>query len=91
MKKELSRQRQYQLRHAKAGLCLLCSKEADRRGFCRSHWESHLVRSRENRRKKLGCIRRNLNSLSYQLERERELVRRLAVESGRQMRKGERV
>ena len=33
----VSRQRKWQLRHAKAGLCLKCSAPAESGGLCREH------------------------------------------------------
>ena len=58
----ISRQRKYQLRHKRDGRCETCGDPAFR-GTARCI--KHLVKARENQRKKYGCKRR-YNTVSYQ-------------------------
>jgi hypothetical protein len=62
-KKSLSRQRKYQLRHQRDGLCIYCTKEAVMSDMCLDHSVQH----REWQRGKKGCVKR-LNSKSYRLQ-----------------------
>ena len=64
--KKVSRQREWQLRKAKEGLCIVCGKPQTQGKFCSEHTLMHRVRQRELMRKKLGCNRRNLGAASYQ-------------------------
>lgn len=64
--KKVSRQREWQLRKAKEGLCIVCGKPQSKGKFCDEHSLMHRVRQRELMRKKLGCSRRNLGAASYQ-------------------------
>lgn len=61
----VSRQRKCQLRHAKAGLCQLCSEPVAMGVHCLKH---HVIK-RERFRLYVGSKRRN-RSKSYRLERE---------------------
>lgn len=61
---KVSRQRKYQLRMQRDGRCTECGKDV----FEGSRCVKHLVRSRENQRKKRGLKRRYYNTLSYRLE-----------------------
>jgi hypothetical protein len=63
--KGLSRQRRYQLRHQAEGLCHLCSEPAVASFRCLRHAIYHREFARTHR----GAIRRNLESLTYRLER----------------------
>ena len=60
----VSRQRKYQLRRKKAGLCTMCGEPAVASSRCLNH----LVEARERLRKTAGCKRRNTLSLSYRLQ-----------------------
>ncbi len=62
----MSRQRMYQLRMQRAGLCTICGEPLAEgsRALCLEH----LIRARENQRRKQGCKRRYSNTLSYNLE-----------------------
>jgi hypothetical protein len=60
----ISRQRRYQLRHKRDGLCALCPARAVMNVFCLKHW----IPARERQRKALSCVHRNLGARSYQLE-----------------------
>lgn len=62
----VSRQRKWQLRQAKRGLCAECNRAVASGGFCLEH----LVERRELARKKLGCSKRVLCRPSYQMEEE---------------------
>lgn len=62
--KKMSRQRRYQLRHKREGVCTHCKEQAVMGGMCLRH----AIYRREYLRKKLGCKKR-LNSLSYRLEK----------------------
>ena len=64
--KKVSRQREWQLRKAKEGLCIVCGKPQTQGKFCSEHTLMHRVRQIELMRKKLGCNRRNLGAASYQ-------------------------
>ncbi len=62
----LSRQRKWQLRRRRAGLCIICGKPVapGLKGMC----VEHCVARRENLRKLFGLKTRYLNSPSYQAE-----------------------
>ena len=62
---KVSRQRKYQLRKQRDGLCTECGKPAVQGVRCLEH----MVRARERQRKKLGLQKRYTNTLSYTLER----------------------
>lgn len=60
----VSRQRRYQLRKRRDGLCTECGAPADYASRC----VKHLVLARERQRSKKGLTRRYSNTLSYRLE-----------------------
>lgn len=62
----ISRQRRYQLRRAKEHRCTECGAPAIQGSRCLKH----LVRARENQRKRRGLKRRYRNTMSYRLQRE---------------------
>lgn len=59
----ISKQRKYQLRHQKKGLCIKCNGKAAIKGLCLRH----AVYARERQRKQVGCVKRN-HSLTYRME-----------------------
>ena len=61
-KRKVSRQREWQIRHRQAGLCILCSKPAVTKMYCLEH----AIQARERERKARGCKRR-FRSLTYRL------------------------
>ena len=61
---KVSRQRKYQLRKQRDGLCTECGKPAVQGVRCLEH----MVRARERQRKKLGLRKRYTKTLSYLLE-----------------------
>jgi hypothetical protein len=64
LKGTVSRQRIYQLRHAAAGLCQLCSKPRVTATYCLRH----AVKSRNRQRQKNGAERTS-NCLTRRLEK----------------------
>lgn len=60
----VSRQRRYQLRKRRDGLCTECGAPATQASRC----VKHLVLARERQRSKKGLTRRYQNTLSYRLE-----------------------
>ncbi len=63
---KISRQRKYQLRMAKAEKCMICGEPAVHSSKCLTH----LVKTRERVRKKLGAKRRLYSTLTYRLQEE---------------------
>jgi hypothetical protein len=62
----MSRQRKYQLRHKRAGLCSYCSRPAARGTvFCKVHRRKRNLRNREWQHKRFRRRRRYLNAESY--------------------------
>ena len=61
----MTRQRAYQLRHRKAGLCVLCGAKAVNANHCEYHRLSVNVVVRERQRKRKGWKKRYLWSESY--------------------------
>lgn len=66
--KTISRQRRWQERKAKLGLCTICGKKAFSGGVCLMH----LVYRREFKRKELGLKKRYLCCPTYQAEKRRK-------------------
>ena len=64
----VSRQRKYQLRKQRDGLCTECGEPAASGSRC----VKHLTRARERQRKRLGLRRRYRTTLSYRLAEERK-------------------
>ena len=65
-KQKTSRQRRYQLRHKRAGLCCACSRPAGRGTlFCELHRRTRNLRNRERLRKVFRRKRRYLQAESY--------------------------
>ena len=62
----ISRQRKYQLRMQRDKRCTECGEPTASGSRCLKH----LVRARERQRKKLGLVRRYLNTMSYKLAAE---------------------
>jgi hypothetical protein len=60
----VSRQRKYQMRHDRAGLCNLCPRPA----VMAFHCLEHAVRNREDQRVRQKSGRRNFGSKTYRLE-----------------------
>ena len=60
---KITRQRRYQLRHMKEGLCYRCPRKA----VLGHHCLVHAVLARERARKANGCVKR-IKAKSYQLE-----------------------
>jgi hypothetical protein len=67
---DISRQRRYQLRHDRDGLCELCPAPAIFALRC----ARHVIEERERQRIYKGCKRRNLRARSYQFDFERRLA-----------------
>jgi 5-methylcytosine-specific restriction endonuclease McrA len=67
--RKISRQRRYQLRRQRDGLCTICG---DLAAGGTSRCLKHLVKSREQGRKRLGLKRRWKNSQSYILQRRKK-------------------
>jgi hypothetical protein len=65
MKKKPSRQRLYQIAHARKGLCAKCPEPAQAGSLCLKH----AVAYREYQRSRLGSKRKN-NSLTRRLQAE---------------------
>ena len=63
---KISRQRKYQLRKQRDGLCTECGKPAIQGLRCLEH----MVRARERQRAKMGLRKRYTKTLSYRLEEE---------------------
>lgn len=63
-KLKISRQRKYQLRKQRDGLCTECGEPASGGSRC----VKHLVKARERQREKKGLKRRYFNTLSYRME-----------------------
>ena len=61
---KISRQRKYQLRKQRDGLCTECGKPAVQGLRCLEH----MVRARERQREKMGLLKRYTKTLSYRLE-----------------------
>jgi hypothetical protein len=62
----ISRQRKWQMRQRAKHKCSLCPAKAVRgHALC----VKHLVATRERHQKTMNCKRRNLNALSYKLEK----------------------
>jgi hypothetical protein len=60
----VSRQRKGQLRRQRDGLCIICGQPRCSAHFCLKHF----LAARERQRNKLGSVKRNFGSRSYQLE-----------------------
>ncbi len=60
----ISRQRKYQLRRQRDGLCTQCGEPVEQGGRC----VKHLVEARERQRRLHGLKRRYYGTLSYKLE-----------------------
>ena len=69
-KKKLSRQRRWQIKKQAAGLCIICGNKAVNNFYCQRHKLAQNIRSREQMRRRLGSVRRNLGSRSYQVEKQ---------------------
>ena len=61
----VSRQRKYQLRKAKAGRCAECGRELATALYCKACAAKMRIKNREWARQNLGCVRRNLRAKSY--------------------------
>ncbi len=66
MKRTISRQRRYQMRHYAKGLCLLCPKKAVNATHCETHRRSVNVHCREYNREYHDWQDRYPNAESYQ-------------------------
>jgi hypothetical protein len=73
---KISRQRKYQLRKQRDGLCTECGQPAAQGLRCLEH----MVRARERQREKMGLRKRYTNTLSYRLE---EAAKKLKGKGGR--------
>lgn len=54
MEKGLSRQRLWQLEHARNGLCIMCGHKSERSQFCPKHWLANAVSQRDYARNRNG-------------------------------------
>lgn len=62
-----SRQRKWQLRKAKGGLCMICGRPQEVAFLCRTHSIKYAIYGRERQREVKGHVRRNLGARLYQL------------------------